>query len=118
MTGRLIMKLFGREPALWASLATSLVSVLVAADLPWLTAGQGAALIALIGAVVIAITTRPVAPALFTGIVAAAAALVAEYGLDLSDALTTAVSATVLSVCALLGVRPQVSPQDTPVSRG
>ena len=110
------MKIFGREPALWISLITSVVTVLAAMNLDFLSAGQAAAISAFIGAVVIALTTRPVAPALFTAVVAAASALLAEYGLHLSEALVAAVTALVLNAFALAGIRPQVSPQETAVS--
>ncbi len=110
------MKIFGREPALWIALITSVVMVLAAMGLPFLSAGQAAAILGFVGAVIIAITTRPVGPALFTAVVTAASALIAAYGLHLDDALVGAVAAAVLSVFALLGVRPQVEPKDTVVS--
>lgn len=102
--------IFGREPALIVSAIGSVVTLLVALNLPGLSAGAGAAITAFLTAVIIAVTTRPVAPALFTGVVAAGAALVSAYGLHVSDAVVGAVSAVVLAGFALFGIRPQVSP--------
>lgn len=108
------MKIFGREPALIISAIGSLVTLLVALNLPGLTAGAGAAITSLATAVVIAITTRPVAPALFTGVVAAGAALLAEYQFAVSDQVVAAVSSMVLVGFALFGIRPQVTPSADP----
>lgn len=112
------MKIFGREPALWIALVTSVVTVLAALNLDFLSAGQAAAISAAVGTVIIAVTTRPVAPALFTAVVTVGSALLTEYGLDLSPALVAAVTVVVLNACALLGIRPQVSPKETAVSSG
>lgn len=109
------MKLLGREPALWLSVLGSVVTVLVALNLPYLTAGQGAAIVAGVTAVLMAVTTRPVAPALFTGVLAAGVALFAQYGVHLNDAMVGGLTAVVLSVFALLA-RGQVSPQETLVT--
>lgn len=108
------MRIWGREPALIISAVGALLTVLAALNLPWLDAGAAAAITALVSAGIIAATTRPVAPALFTGIVTATAALVAQYGFDLSNELVAAVSAAVLVFCALFGIRPQVTPTDAP----
>ena len=109
------MKLFGREPALYLAVLGSVLTMLAALNLDFLNAGQAAAITVLVTAVVTAVTTSPKAPALFTGVVAAGVALLAEYGLHLSDALVGGLGATVLSVFALM-VRSQVSPVETPVT--
>lgn len=112
------MKVLGREPALIAGALGSVLIVFASSfELSFLTSGQATAIAALLTAVVMAWTTRPAAPAIFTGVVTAGAALLAEYGLNLSNEKIAAVSAMVLAVCALLGVRPHVYPQDTLVSR-
>jgi len=108
------MKIFGREPALVIAAIGTVVTLLVALNIPGLDAGAGAAVTAFITAVVIAATTRPVAPALFTAVVAAGAALFAEYGLNLSDGLVAAISSVVLVGFALFGIRPQVTPAADP----
>jgi hypothetical protein len=102
--------LFGREPALVISVIGSLVTLLVALNIPGLSAGAGAAITTFVTAVIIAATTRPIAPALFTAIVSAGAALFAEYGLSLSDHVVAALSAVILSGFTLFGIRPQVTP--------
>src|SRR4051812_45541609 len=107
------MKIWGREPALIISAVGALLTVLAALNLSWLDAGAAAAVTALASAGIIAATTRPLAPALFTGVVAAAAALVSAYGFDLGDDLVAAITAAVLVACSLFGIRPQVSPVET-----
>lgn len=110
------MKLFGRDPALWVSAIGALLGVLAATQNPWVDPGQAAAIVLLLSSVVAAALTRPVAPALFTGVVAAGVALLAEYQLDVSPSLTAAIGGAVLTVLALVGVRPQVAPVESPVS--
>lgn len=107
------MKIWGREPALIISAVGALLTVLAALNLSWLDAGAAAAITALVSAGIIAATTRPLAPALFTGVVTAGAALVSAYGFDLGDDLVAAITAAVLVACALFGIRPQVSPVET-----
>jgi hypothetical protein len=108
------MKLFGREPALIISAVGTLVTLLVALNIPGLSAGAGAAVTTFISAAIIAATTRPIAPAVFTAVVAAGAALFAEYGLHLSDGVVAAISSVVLVGFALFGIRPQVTPAADP----
>lgn len=106
---------FGREPALIVGALGALITLLVSFDIPGLNAGQGAALTSALTAVIIAATTRPIGPAVFTAIVAPAAALFAEYGLHVSDAVVVAVPSAIVAVFALFGIRPQVWPsQDAP----
>lgn len=106
------MKIFGREPALIISAIGSIVTVIVALGVPHVDAGAGAAITTFVAAVIIAITTRPVAPALFTAVVSAGAALLLAYGLNVSDGVVAAVSAAVLAGFGLFGIRPQVSPKE------
>jgi hypothetical protein len=103
-----------REPTLIVAVIGALLTWLVSFNLDFLNAGQASAAVALISAAVIAATTRPVAPALFTGVIAAGAALVAEYGLHFTDAQVGGLSALVLAVFAAFGVRPQVTPVKDP----
>lgn len=104
------MKIFGREPSVIIGAIGSLVTLLVSMNLPGLSAGAGAAIVTFLTAVIIAATTRPVAPALFTAVVAPAAALFAEYGLNVSDAVVAGVAGLILASFALFGIRPQVVP--------
>ncbi|GLZ62889.1 hypothetical protein [Micromonospora sp. NBRC 107095] len=106
------MKVFGREPALIIGAVGALLTVLASLNVPGIDAGAAAAITAFVSALLIALTTRPWAPALFTGVVAAGAALVAEYGMNVPDGVTGAVSGAVLALFALAGVRPQVEPKE------
>lgn len=108
------MKIFGREPALIISAIGAVVTLIVSLNIPGLSAGAGAAVTTFLTAVVIAATTRPVAPALFTAVVSAGAALFAEYGLHASDAVVASISGVVLVGFALFGIRPQVTPAADP----
>lgn len=110
------MKLFGREPALIIGAVGSLLTVLASLNVPGIDAGAAAAITAFVSALLIALTTRPWAPALFTGVVAAGAALVAEYGMNVPDGVTGAISGAVLALFALAGIRPQVTPSTKPVT--
>jgi hypothetical protein len=108
------MKIFGREPALIISAFGAVATLLVSLNLDWLSAGAGAAVTTAATAAVIAWTTRPVAPALFTAVVSAGAALFAEYGLHVADATVAAISGVVLVGFALFGIRPQATPAADP----
>ena len=105
-------KIFGREPALVVGAIGSVLTVVAALNLDFLSAGQAAALTALISAGIIAATTNPKAPALFTGVWSAAVALFAEYGLELSDELVASVTCATVAIFALI-TREQVSPRET-----
>lgn len=107
------MRLFGREPALIISAIGSLVTVLAALNIPGVTAGAAAAITAFLSALIIAFTTRPWAPAMFTGVVAAGASLIAEYGLHVSDGVVAALGGLILAGFALFGIRPQVVPRSS-----
>jgi hypothetical protein len=60
-----------------------------------------------------AAVTRPIAPSAFTGLVAAVAALLAAYGLELGPEKVGALNAVVLAGLGLL-TRGQVSPTNPP----
>jgi len=104
------MKILGREPALIVGAIGSILTVFAALNLPGLSAGAAAAITAFLSAVLIAVTTRPVAPALYTGVIAASVALLAQYGFNVPDGVVAALPAAVLAVFAIFGVRPQVTP--------
>jgi hypothetical protein len=104
------IKIFGREPALWIGLIGAGLTWLVSLGLDWLNAGQATAITTALAAGLIAVTTRPIAPALFVGAVSAGAALFAEYNFSVSDAFVTGLGAFILAGFALFGIRPQVTP--------
>lgn len=108
------MKILGREPALWLGLIGAVLTWLVSLGLDWLNAGQATAIVTFLTAVAIAFTTRPIAPALFVGALAAGAALFAEYELAVSDAFVTGLGAIILAGFALFGIRPQATPAADP----
>lgn len=104
------VKIFGREPALWLALAGALLTWAAGFNLDWMTAGQAVAITTALTGVVIALTTRPVAPGLFVAAVGALASMFAEYGLNWSEAAVTGLGGIILAAFALFGVRPQVTP--------
>jgi hypothetical protein len=108
------IKIFGREPALWLGLIGAVVTWVVSLGFDWLNAGQATAIITFVTGVVIALTTRPVAPALFVAVVSAGAALFGQYGLHWSEAATTGLGAIILAGFALFGIRPQATPVADP----
>lgn len=99
-----------REPAVIIGIIGSVLTSAAAMGLDFLTAGQAAAIVAFLTAALIAWRTRPVAPGLFVAAGSALVALMAEYGLHLSDAWVGFLTSLVLGGFALFGVRPQVSP--------
>jgi hypothetical protein len=110
------MKLFGREPTLVIQSISALLAVFVAVGIPNLSAEQAGLIIAVLTAslgVFNALLVRPVSPAAFTGFVAAGAALLTSYGLELSQEVVGSVSAAVVVLLALF-VRGQGTPNADP----
>lgn len=103
-------RIFGKEPALILALIGAVVAWIATLGFDWLNAGQATAVITFVTGVVIAATTRPIAPGLFVAVLSAGAALAAQYGLEWSDAAVTSLGTIVLAGFALFGIRPQVSP--------
>jgi hypothetical protein len=101
-----------REPALIIGAVSAALSLLVAINWHGLSSEQAALIVAAItavGGVATAIATRPVAPAAFTALVAAVAALLAGFHYDLDPGTVAAVNGVVLAVLALI-TRHQVTP--------
>lgn len=108
--------IFGREPNLWINALAAVLAVLVGFNTPGLTDGQAAAITALVTAVAAAITAfkvRPVAPAVFSGVVATGATLLSAYGFDLAPTHVGLISAGVVALMALV-TRAQVTPASDP----
>lgn len=102
------------EPTLILQFVSAALSLVVALGFG-LTSDQAALIVAAITAVfgvVNAVMVRPIAPAAFTALVGALAALAAGFGFHLPDAVVAAVTGLVLTGLALL-TRGQVSPTDT-----
>lgn len=104
------MKILGREPALILSAVGAVLTWAVSLGLDWLNPGQATAIVTFLTGLVIAFTTRPIAPGLFVAATAAGAALFAEYGLHWSDGAVTGLGGIILAGFALFGIRPQVTP--------
>lgn len=107
------IKLFGREPALWISVISGALSLVVSLSVG-LDAEEAAGWVAVITAlfgVATAILTRPIAPAAFTTLVTVTADLLAAYHFDVSAGTVAAVNGFVLAVLTLL-TRAQVSPKE------
>lgn len=101
-----------REPTLYIGVVSAGLSLLVALNAGGLTSDQAALIVAAItavGAVITALATRPIAPAVFTGAVTALAALLAGFHFSLAPGTVAAVNGVVLAVLTLL-TRGQVVP--------
>jgi len=109
MNNRLI---FGREPALWMAALQALLGIIVGFHWDGLSAEQAALWLSAanaIVAVVMAWTTRPVAPTLFTNAFSIVATLTAAYGLDLGQELVGSINAAIVAVVILIA-RGEISP--------
>lgn len=101
-----------REPALYIGVVSGGLSLLVALNVGSLTSDQAALIVAAItaiGGVATALATRPVAPAAFTALIAAAAALLAGFHYNVAPATIGVINGLVLAVLTLV-TRHQVSP--------
>lgn len=99
-----------REPALIIGIIGSVLASAAALGLDFLSPSAAAGIVAFLTAIVIAVRTRPVAPALYVAAGSALVAVMAQYGLHLSDAWIGFLTSLVLGGFALFGIRPQVSP--------
>lgn len=109
------MKIFGREPAAVVATVGAVLTFLATLHMPYLSAGQAAAATAVVSALVLLATTRPVAPALVTGVITTGAALFSAYGVHASPEVVGGLTGAVLAVFALI-TRAQVAPQKTAVT--
>jgi hypothetical protein len=105
-----------REPTLVLSVLSGVLAILVSFGFPGLSAEQAGLLIAVVSAVIgviNAVAVRPISPAAFTGLVAAAAALLTSYGLNFSQEQVGSVQVAVVAVLALI-TRVSVTPLADP----
>ncbi|RZU74921.1 hypothetical protein EV384_3416 [Micromonospora kangleipakensis] len=109
--------IFGREPAVLISAVTSVLALLVAFGLDFLSAQQAGAVEAVLAAAAtcwIAAKVRPMAPTLFTGLITAGASLAAAYGFALSQAQVGSITAASVALMTALVIRPQSTPATNP----
>lgn len=105
-----------REPTLILGAIGAALSLVVSLGFDWLTAEQAALIIAVLNGVLgvaNAVAVRPIAPAAFTYLVGATAALAAAYGLEVGQETVGAVNGLVLALLMLLA-RGQVTPSKDP----
>lgn len=107
-----LKKIFGREPTLWFAAIAAAINLLVTFELDFLSAQQAALMITVVSAVfgaVAAWKTRPIAPQVFTYVVSSVTALVAAYGVHLTQEQVGQFNLLALAVMSLV-TRNQVSP--------
>ena len=113
------MKIFGYEPAIVVGALVSVINLIGTFGISYFNPDNAAAIVIVVNAlaaILMAWTTRPVAPSLFTSLVSAVLALGATYGLQLPAETVLAINAAVYPMLMLIA-RGQVSPVDTAVSR-
>lgn len=109
-----MIKVFGREPTMWLQALTATLALLVGFGVPGLSDTLAAGITSLAAAVFAAWqawAVQPVAPTVFSGVIATAAPLVAHFGFDLTQQQVGLISVAVATLVGLL-----VRPQSTPVS--
>jgi hypothetical protein len=105
-----------RDPTLLIQFLASILGVVVALNVG-LSDEQAALWLAGINALfgaINAVFVRPIAPAMFTGLVSAAAAIVAAYGFEIRPELLAAINFAVVNGIALFFTRPNVTPVSDP----
>ncbi len=110
------MKIFGREPALCIAAVYAALIMLSTFSLPGVDGGlaAGVQLFLTAGATAAtAFTVKPIAPAVFSGVITTGAALVSRFGLDLSDAQVGSITA-LAAVLVILVARSQITPVNDP----
>lgn len=103
--------IFGNEPAVITAVISAALSLVVSLGVG-LSADQAAGWVAVISGAFAALAawhTRPIAPAVFTGLVQVAAALLAAYHFNLSAGTVGAINTLIVAVLTLL-TRGQVTP--------
>lgn len=109
-------KWFGREPALVIQATAAILAVGAGLGLPGISDGviaAGTAFLTAAAAAYTALHVRPVAPAVFTGVITTGATLAAAFGLDLAQGQVGLISAASLAIMAML-TRQQVTPAYDP----
>lgn len=110
--------IFGREPAEVISAIQAALLLLVALGAPYIWEDVVPLIVAVIAAlfgVWEGLKVRPIAPSIFTTLVAAVVPLVAGYGFQVDPEVVAAVNAFIVAVLGLQ-VRAQVSPKEYDLS--
>lgn len=113
-------RIFGREPVVVLNTLSAVLGLIVSLGVTPLTAETAGAIVGVISAVLGAIAaamTRPIAPQVFTAVIAAGVAFVATFGYDVSQGTVGALNVAVLAVLTLL-TRGQVSPSPAGAKTG
>jgi hypothetical protein len=111
-------KIFGREPAYVFAALVSLISLVGSFGLNLFTAENAAATVIVVNAVaaiLVAWTTRPIAPGLFSALLSAVIALGVTYGLELPQETVVALNGAIYPLLMFIS-RGQVSPIETAVT--
>jgi dipeptide/tripeptide permease len=106
----------GTEPTLIINVVAAALALLVTFQWDGLSQENAGAIVAVITAVAAAVNAfavRPIAPAVFTGVVGAVVALLATYGFNVPAETVAAINGLVITALALI-FRAQV----TPVAKG
>jgi hypothetical protein len=109
-------KLFGREPALWIAAVQAALMLAFTLGVPGIDGGLAAAVSLVLTAAAgawTALATRPVAPAVFTGLIIAAVQLLSRFGLDLNEVQVSTLTGFVALVVTLV-IRGQITPDADP----
>lgn len=112
-------KILGREPALFLGVISAALVFFGTQGFAGLSPEHAALWIALLNAIVGAVTaftTRPIAPSAFTAVVGAGVALASAYGFEMSTEAVGALNALVIAGLSLI-VRGEVAPQATKLTK-
>jgi len=111
------MKIFGREPTLYVTLIGAVLSYVVTLQIDGLSDLQAAAIMGCLTSLVGVLNgflVKPFNPALFNGLIAAAAGVVIAYGFDVSTAQVAGIQAIAVAAGGLWATRDQVTPNADP----
>ena len=115
------MKIFGREPTVWLQGLTAVLTFFVTFGWDQLTSKQAGLIVAVVAAALSAWNAwavKPVAPAIWTGLITSGAALLGAYGLSLNQESVGKVVLAVTAVMAIIlrqAVTPSALPDNTTV---
>lgn len=109
-------RIFGREPALWIAVMQAFLILAFTLGIPGVDGGLAGAVSLLLTTAATAwsaLAVRPVAPALFTGVLVALVQLLSRWGLDLNEVQVSSITGFVALVVTLVA-RGQITPDADP----